>query len=238
IFSGDPSDYWVPLNWLALDTGDKDLGGCGPILVDVPGATPSHLVVALGKDGNAYLLDRDNLGGITVPIASSHVSNGSIIQAAVTYQTKQGIYVAFRANSTTLSAFRITATHPPTISNAWSIAQPGRASPFVTSSDGINDAIVWVVGADVGGDQKLHGFDGDTGSVIYAGSEPLNGSRRFNTGIAVHGRIYLANDNKVYSFAVPGITPTPTPTPPTTPTPRPAPPPRHRPTPPPRPTPR
>src|SRR5262249_49561409 len=38
IFSGDPSDYWVPLNWLALDTGDKDLGGCGPILVDVPGA--------------------------------------------------------------------------------------------------------------------------------------------------------------------------------------------------------
>ncbi len=228
IFSGDPSDYWVPPNWLTLDTQDKDLGSCGPLLVDVPGATPSHLVVALGKDGNAYLLNRDNLGGITVPIASSHVSNGSIIQAAVTYQTKQGTYVAFRANSTTLSAFRITATDPPGIVNAWSVAQPGRASPFVTSTDGVDDVVVWVVGADVGGDQRLHGFDGDTGNPIYAGGGPnelLNGSRRFNTGIAVHGRIYLANDNRVYAFTLPEVTPTPTPTP------RPSPTPRFRPTP-------
>ncbi|HEU0273858.1 MAG TPA: hypothetical protein VFQ83_04970 [Candidatus Udaeobacter sp.] len=237
VFTGNPSDYWAPPNWLTLDDQDKDIGGCGPVLVDVPGATPSHLVVALGKDGNAYLLNRDNLGGITVPIASSHVSNGSIIQAAVTYQTKQGTYVAFRANSTTLSAFRITATGPPSIINAWSVSQPGRASPFVTSTDGVNDVIVWVVGADVGGDQKLHGFDGDTGKIIYE-SEPLSGSRRFNTGIAVHGRIYLANDNRVYSFVLPGITPTPTPTPSATPTPRPVPTPRHRPIPPPRPTPR
>ena len=45
---------------------------CG-ILVDVPGAMPSNLVVALGKDGNAYLLNRSNLGGITAPIDSFQV---------------------------------------------------------------------------------------------------------------------------------------------------------------------
>ena len=28
----------------------RDLGGSGPLLVDVPGATPSRLVVAMGKD--------------------------------------------------------------------------------------------------------------------------------------------------------------------------------------------
>ena len=65
IFSGNPSDYWAPTNWFDLDQGDVDLGGSGPLLVDVPGATPSSLVVAMGKDGNAYLLDRNNLGGIT-----------------------------------------------------------------------------------------------------------------------------------------------------------------------------
>jgi PQQ enzyme repeat len=222
IFADSPADFWAPLNWLVLDNQDKDVGGCGPLLVDVPGATPSHLIVALGKDGNAYLLDRGNLGGITTPVASLHVSNSVIIQAAVSYRTNQGTYVAFRASSSTLSAFRITATNPPTIVNAWSVSQPGRASPFATSTDGTNDVIVWVVGADVGGDQRLHGFDGDTGSVVFAGggaNELLSGSRRFNTGIAAHGRIYLANDYKVYAFTVPGGTPTPTPTPTATPTP-------------------
>ena len=62
---GNSSDYWAPTNWLQLDDFDLELGGSGPLLVDVPGATPSHLVVALGKDGNAYLLNRSNLGGIT-----------------------------------------------------------------------------------------------------------------------------------------------------------------------------
>ena len=52
-----------------LDSFDLDLGSSGPLLVDVPGATPSHLVVALGKDRNAYLVNRDNLGGISAPIA-------------------------------------------------------------------------------------------------------------------------------------------------------------------------
>src|ERR1051325_5337777 len=36
------SDYWAPTNWFSLDNGDTDLGGSGPILVDVPGATPSE----------------------------------------------------------------------------------------------------------------------------------------------------------------------------------------------------
>jgi hypothetical protein len=65
IFSGNPSDYWAPTNWLQLDQGDVDLGASGPLLVDVPDATPSSLVVALGKDGNGYLVNRGNLGGIS-----------------------------------------------------------------------------------------------------------------------------------------------------------------------------
>ena len=115
IFSGNPSDYWAPTNWPQLDNGDNDLGSSGPLLVDVPGATPSHLVVALGKDGNAYLVNRDNLGGISAPVASSQVSNNRIIQAAATYRTNQGTYVAFRSSGSTLATFRITATSPPTI---------------------------------------------------------------------------------------------------------------------------
>ena len=47
---------WAPVNWRDLDIGDTDLGGCSGTLIDVPGANPSQLVLALGKHRNAYLL--------------------------------------------------------------------------------------------------------------------------------------------------------------------------------------
>jgi hypothetical protein len=172
-------------------------------------------VVALGKDGNAYLLNRSNLGGVSAPVAQSLVGSGSIIQAAATYRTAQHTYVVFRASSGTTTAFHITATSPPTITAGWSVTgQSGRSSPFVTSTDGTNNVIVWVIGAE--GDQRLHGYNGDTGAVVYAGggaNELMAGTQRFNTGIAARGRIYVATNNKVYAFNVPtSSTPTPTPT--------------------------
>src|SRR5437660_4379298 len=233
IFSGSPADSWVPENWLDLDAFDEDLGGSGPLLVDVPGATPSHLVVALGKDRNAYLLNRDNLGGISAPIASSLVASAVILQAGVTYQTKQSTYVALRANNdgnTVLTTFRITATDPPAIGSSWNVnrATGGCGSPFVTSTDGTNNMIVWVVGTEdhvTAGDQRLHVYDGDTGAIIFDGggtNDLMSGTHYYSTtGIVARGRVYVAGDNKVYAFAVPSASPTPTltPTPTLSPTP-------------------
>jgi hypothetical protein len=189
---------------MSLDISDTDLGGSGALLVDVPGATPSALAVALGKDGNAYLLDRGNLGGVSAPLDSASASSGPIIQAAATYQTSRGTYVVFRASSSQLTAFRITATSPPTIASAWTASQNGRGSPFVTSTDGTNNVIVWVVGSE--GDQRLHAFNGDTGAVVFGGggaNDSMTGTRRLSTGIAARGRIYIANDNQVCAFALP-----------------------------------
>jgi hypothetical protein len=230
IFTGQPSDYWAPTNWHQLDGGDFDLGSSGPLLVDVPGATPSRLIVALSKNRNAYLLNRDNLGGVSEPITTANVADSSIIQAAATYRTKQGTYVAFRASSNTLSTFRITATNPPSIASGWNAIRNdgGCGSPFVTSTDGTNNLIVWVVGTDdhgAEGDQRLHGYDGDSGAVIYDGGGPneqMEGTHSYSTtGIVARERIYVAGDNRVYAFAVP--IPTPTPTPRATPRPRPSP---------------
>ena len=237
VFSGDPADYWTPTNWLTLDQMDADMGASGPLLVDVPGATPSRLVVALSKDRHAYLVNRDNLGGISAPVDESVVATSTILQAGVTYQSKQNTYVAFRANNdgnTMLTAFRITATSPPTIdsANGWEVnrASGGCGSPFVTSTDGTNNMIVWVVGTEdhqTGGDQRLHGYDGNSGAVIYDGGGPnelMAGTHYYSTtGIVARGRIYVAGDNKVYAFQLPQTTPTPRPTPSPRPRPTPAP---------------
>src|SRR5206468_1868791 len=101
--------------------------------------------------------------------------------------------------------------------------------------------------------QRLHGYDGDTGAVVYDGGGPnelMAGTHYYSTtGIVARGRIYVAGDNKVYTFALSASSPTPTPTatvsPSPTPTPtgspsatpRPTPTPRARPTPEVRPTP-
>ncbi len=200
------NSYWAANNWTTLDAQDNDIGGSSPLLVDVPGATPSKLVVALGKDQYFYLLNRTNLGGITAPLAKFHAASGSIIQAAATYRTAKGTYVVL-ANANNLYAERITASNPPTVTNVWTASENGRGSPFVTSTDGTNNVIVWGIGSE--NDQRLHAFDGDTGTNIFTGggaNELMTGTRRFNTAIAARGRIYVANDNKVYAFKLPGQT--------------------------------
>ncbi len=209
-FTGNPTDFWAPTNWQSLDASDTDLGGCSAILIDAPGATPSQLVLALGKDGNAYLINRNNLGGVAAPVTQLSVDGTLRGQSSATYTTAQGTYFVFRAGSQ-IKAYKITATNPPTIVSAWNASQTGQGSPWVTTTDGTNNAIVWVVGAE--GDGKLHGYDGDTGTVIYTGTDVMSGTRKWNSGMVARGSIYVANDNKVYKFNVPGGPPTPTPTP-------------------------
>jgi hypothetical protein len=212
-WTGMPTDYWVPTNWFSLDNTDTDLGGVSGTVVDVPGATPSQLVLALGKDSNAYLVDRNDLGGITSPVAQANVSGINRGTSAVTYHTSQGTYFGFHNDAGAIMAYKIAATSPPQIVFAWSQSQDGRGSPWVTTTDGANNFIVWVAG--VAGDQRLHAYDGDTGEVIYAGggaNELMTGTRQWNTGIAARGTIYFGADNKIYAFKLPAGTPTPTPT--------------------------
>jgi hypothetical protein len=217
VFNGPPSteNYWAPTNWLSLDNNDTDLGGVSATVVDVPGATPSQLVLALGKDRNAYLVNRNNLGGITSPVAQGNMVSGATNRgiSPVTYHTSQGTYFAFHDDGNAISAYKVTASNPPTIVNGWSVGQSGRGSPWVTTTDGTNNFIVWVAG--VAGDQRLHAYDGDTGAVIYAGggtNELMTGTRQWNTGMVARGRIYFGADNRVYAFRLPAGTPTPTPT--------------------------
>src|SRR5216110_917237 len=157
-WSGQPTDYWAPSNWFALDNGDTDLGGVSATIVDVPGATPSQLVLALGKDGNAYLLNRNNLGGIPGTPYQANVGGINRGTSAVTYHTSQGTYIGFHNDAGTIRAYRVTETNPPTIVFAWSQSQSGRGSPWVTTTDGTNNMIVWYAATTSGGDQRLHAY--------------------------------------------------------------------------------
>jgi len=74
-------------------------------------------------------------------------------------------------------------------------------APIVTTSDdnGANP-IVWIVGAE--GDNRLHGYRGDTGEELTkATGETMQGLRHFVTILAAEGNLYIAADERIYAFA-------------------------------------
>ena len=68
-------DTFTPFNQDALDSTDSDLGSGGPLLLpDEAGSSSTpHLMIAAGKEGRIYLINRDHLGGF-------NSSNDQIVQ--------------------------------------------------------------------------------------------------------------------------------------------------------------
>lgn len=205
--SGAKPDFFAPSDWRELDRRDADLGGTSPLPLDVAtGKGTQKLILALGKDRRAYLLDRTNLGGIGGSLAVATVAARAIRTAPAAYPNADGVFVAFegegadcptRREDNALTILRIRGGSPPSIATAWCGAFTGRGAPIVTTTDGQSNAIVWILGAE--GDNRLHGFRGDTGEPLFT-SDAMTGLRRFQTLLAAEDRLYVAADGRVYAF--------------------------------------
>lgn len=204
-------DYFAPGDWKELDDDDLDLGGSNPIPLDVPsGSGTAALLLALGKDGKAYLLDRNNLGGVGGALVAERVSTEPIRTAPTAFGSGDALMVAFQGPGAAcpnqvrngdLTVLKITAAPKPAIATAWCGAMRGRGSAIVTTS-GANgdDPVVWIIGSE--GDNRLHGFNGMTGEELTPASVPgMEGLRHFGTILAVDGRLYVAADGRMYAFA-------------------------------------
>jgi hypothetical protein len=209
-FSRQPQDFFAPADWQQLDDTDLDLGGTHALLLDLPGAKPSALVLSLGKDGKAYLLDRQNLGGFGASLITKKVSSGPIRTAPAAFSSGNEVRVAFQGQSTDcpngtsgdLTVIAIAPGAPPALRVAWCATEHGRGSPIVTTTDGKANAIVWAVGAE--GDNRLHSFRGETGEVVFSGggaSDAMGLVRHFQTLIAIGDHLYVAGEGEIYAFA-------------------------------------
>lgn len=213
VFSGAPADYFAPANWKQLDAADLDLGGAAALIVDLPGATPSALVVAMGKDGKVYLADRGRLGGVGGQLFQSHVATNEINAAPTTWRTADGAWLAFRVagqgggTGTTctngaggnLVALRIVAGAPPSVAPAWCAPERDLSSPITTMTDVAgSDALVWAMSA-----SRLHAFDAATGDEVLAGGGPgdaMSNVQYFQAPIVAKGRVYVAGASRLYAF--------------------------------------
>ena len=199
-------DFFAATDWRALDSRDADLGGTNPLPFDLPGGQP--VVLALGKDEKAYLLDRYNLGGFGGSLVTERVTAGPIRTAPAVYPAAGAMLVAFQGRgahcpagqSGDLTVLRIAAAPRLALQTAWCGVVSGAGSPIVTTTDGNANPIVWMLGAE--GDNRLHGFRGDTGEKLFA-SPPLAGLRHFQTLIAADDRLFVGADGRLYAFGLP-----------------------------------
>ena len=169
-------DYFAPTNWLRLNQGDVDLGSIGPALVG------TNRVLAAGKEGIAFLLDRAHLGDIGGSIASVQVCNGGAFGTAAVQGTT--VFVPCTDGLVAVN------TAGDKLARTW--RRPGRAGPPIVAG-----GLVW----DLDGSGTLAAYDPATGQQRFS-VEVGDPASRFVSLSAAGGRLFVAPSNKLTAFAL------------------------------------
>ena len=166
--------YFAPSNAPRLSSGDIDLGSVGPTLL------PGGRAFAIGKEGVAYLLNANNLGGIGHPLASRRLCNAAF--GGLAYAGGK-VYVPCTSG---IVAVRVGAR---SLSVAW--RGPGfRAGPPIVAG-----GLVWAIDLDGG---QLNGLSTGSGRVAFRAG--LGSPPQFSTPSESGGRLYVSGGKHVLAF--------------------------------------
>ncbi|MHB8587725.1 MAG: outer membrane protein assembly factor BamB family protein [Candidatus Dormibacteraceae bacterium] len=171
--------YFAPSNWAELNAGDTDLGSVGATVLPSLG-----LVLAIGKEGVAYVLKSGRLGGVGGQVVSRRVCSGSWGGTAWSRSTvfvpcADGLYALSVSSSS--------------VEVAWHVAHPALASPIITAG------AVWGIDS---GASTLYALDPSSGAVVY--SIGLGSAEHFSTPAATDGFVVAPAGNNVVAISTAG----------------------------------
>jgi outer membrane protein assembly factor BamB len=171
--------YFAASNWISLNASDTDLGSVGATVLPSLG-----VVVAIGKQGVAYVLKLGALGGIGGQVASRQVCSGSFggtasLRSTVFVPCVDGLY-ALTVSATSLDI-------------AWHAGHPVLGSPIVSAG------VVWAIEPDSG---TLYALDPASGAVLY--STRLGAAQHFSTPAATEGFVVVPAGKNVVGVATSG----------------------------------
>jgi hypothetical protein len=206
------ADYFAMSAEVAESMGDTDLGSGGvmllPDLSDVNG-TMRQLAVGAGKDGNLYVVDRNNMGKFTSvgnniwQELDSVLGNGIFSTPAyfnnhVYYGPQGGSLLAFSVTNALLSS-------SPTSQTATQFAYPG-AFPVV-SANGTANAIVWAIENTSPAVLRAYAA-GNLATELYNSNQASSGRDHFGSGnkyivpVVADGKVFAATTNSVAVFGL------------------------------------
>jgi outer membrane protein assembly factor BamB len=169
--------YFAPANWIALNDSDTDLGALGVTLL--PGAA-----VVVGKDGVAYLLRADQLGGVGGETARRQLCGGAFGGTAT---NRSVIFVPCTDGLYAMSV------GPNGMNVVWHATSPAMGSPIVAGG------AVWAIDPS---SATLYALDQSTGAVLY--STGLPAARHFNTPAATEGFVVAPAGRAVVAVVTAG----------------------------------
>ena len=167
--------YFAPTNWAQLNAEDGDLGSVGPELVG-----PDTLF-QIGKGGEGYLLNADNLGGI-----GGQTFSASVCQASFGGTAFSSPYL-FVPCTNGLVELKVAGG---SFTAVWQTPGFNAGPPIVTGR------VVWTVDIT---SATLLGFNVSTGDQVY--SFPLGSVEHFTGPAAGGDRIFLPAANVVMCFS-------------------------------------
>jgi hypothetical protein len=263
---------YTPWNYCQMDHADTDLGGSTPVVIpDLDPSTTStpHLVAFGSKQGNAYLVDRDNLpgrsdqrpqcsadpssdpsllppdlqsyyDGLPGPLNvfgpySEDCTQGDYARMRTTpayFQSNDGTNYIFVSGATKQSPCSIVPV-PPGLARLQIVTSPGQTAylsidatdsvlnlfspgPPVITSSGSDNAIVWVLDANVYRSASLVGsnvphpvlyaFDASTMQLLWnSTAAELNVGGKYNHAVIAHGVVFVGTD-RIQAFGLASTT--------------------------------
>ena len=171
--------YFAPANWIALNAGDVDLGSVGATLLPSLG-----VVLAIGKDGVAYRMAADRLGGVGGQVAGAQVCSGAWGGTAWSGTT---VYVPCSDGLYALSL------NGSGVKVAWHVAHPALGSPILAAG------ALWAIEP---GTATLFALDPASGQVLY--SVAVGAAEHFSTPAATEGFVVAPAGMNVVAVSTAG----------------------------------
>jgi len=206
------SDYFTMSGELTESSKDTDLGSGGLMLLpDMADATGTirQLAVGAGKDGNLYVVDRNNMGKFNS--VSNNIwqqldgvlgdgvwSTPAYFNSTIFYGPQGGSLRAFSVTHALLST-------SPTSQTATQFAYPGTFP--VVSANGSANAIVWAYENTT--PAVLHAYAAaNLASELYNSNQAASGRDQFGLGnknivpVVADGKVFVATTNSVAIFGL------------------------------------
>jgi hypothetical protein len=206
------SDYFTMSGEFAESSDDIDLGSGGVMLLpDMTEAngTVRQLAVGAGKDGNMYIVDRNNMGKFTsvgnnIWQQLSGVLGGGVwstpayFNFGIYYGPQDGPLMAFSVTNALLS-------NSPTSQSSTHFTNPGTFP--VVSANGAANAIVWAY--ENTSPAVLHAYAAtNLATELYNSNQASNGRDEFGAGnknivpVVADGKVFVATTNSVAVFGL------------------------------------
>lgn len=196
------ADYFTPFNQKELENANADMSAAGPLLLPDQTTGPPRLMLSLGKQGVAYVINRDDMGkfqeGSDSQIVQSFTWGACGMGRCLIFGTPAyfGNTVYMAAVGDGLKAYSLIGGRLSLSGQSPNVFRWPGASPVI-SANGSADGIVWALETNGSGAPiVLHAYAAaDVSTELYSSNQEV---ARDNPGPAIKFAVPMVMNGKVY----------------------------------------